>query len=41
MEQGCYACTHMSDIRCHNAEGTICKFALGKLAKQGRPKAHT
>jgi hypothetical protein len=41
MERGCYACTYVSDTRYHDAEGTICKFALGKLAKRGRPEACT
>jgi hypothetical protein len=35
MERGCYACTYVSDTRCRDAEGAICKFALGKLAKRG------
>jgi hypothetical protein len=41
MERGCYACTYVSDTRCHDAEGAICKFALGKLAKRGGPEART
>jgi hypothetical protein len=39
MEQGCYACAYVYDTGYHDAEGTICKFALGKLAKQGGPEA--
>jgi hypothetical protein len=32
MERGCYAFNYVSDTRCHDAEGAICKFALGKEA---------
>jgi hypothetical protein len=31
----------VSDTRCHDAEGAICKFALGKLAKRGAPEVRT
>jgi hypothetical protein len=41
MERGCYAYDYVSDTRCHDAEGAICKFALGKPAKRGGPEART
>jgi hypothetical protein len=41
MERGCYTCTYVSDTRCHDAEGAIYKFALGKLAKRGGLEART